>query len=191
MNTNTSNLQLRLKTETAELHSAAENHEIMQSFVKGSFTRNDLVKFLVNVLPLYQVVEQRLLKLDILDNPELKRSTEVQKDIDKLVEDGAGLNFNLSDVTTKWIAHCWDKNPALLKADLYVRWLADFYGGRVLAKSQAPYNQVYAANDPARVIGNVRTILDRNTYWVNPSDDEIIEEAKSVFQFHIDLFDSF
>jgi heme oxygenase len=188
---NISNLQLRLKNETSELHSKAENHPIMQSFVTGDFSLNDLMKFLVNILPLYQVVEQRLLKLDIIDNPELKRSTQVQKDIDKLIENGVGLNFGLSDVTTKWIAHCWDKNPALLKADLYVRWLADFYGGRVLSKSQDPYNQMYTANDPSRVIGNVRSIVDRDTFYVNPSEDEIVEEAKDVFQFHVDLFESF
>jgi heme oxygenase len=191
MTTTISTLQARLKTETQELHSAAENHPIMQSFVRGEYSPNDLMKFLVNILPLYQVVEQRFLKLDILDTPELKRSTQIQKDIDKLVEDGFGMNFNLSDVTTKRIAYCWDKNTALLKADLYVRWLADFYGGRVLSKSLAPYNNAYQSNDPARVISSVRSIIEKNNYWVNPTDDEIIDEAKDVFQFHIDLFDSF
>jgi heme oxygenase len=191
MITTTSNLQARLKTETQELHSAAENHPIMQSFVKGEYSPTDLIKFLVNILPLYQVVEQRVLTLDIIDTPELKRSTQIQKDIDKLIEDGVGINFTLSDVTRKRIAYCWDKNTALLKADLYVRWLADFYGGRVLSKSLAPYNNAYESNDPARVISSVRSIMERDTYNVNPSDDEIIDEAKDVFQFHIDLFDSF
>jgi heme oxygenase len=191
MTTTTSNLQTRLKTETQELHSAAENHPIMQSFVKGDYSPSDLMKFLVNILPLYQVVEQRLLALDILDNPDLKRSTQIQKDIDKLIEDGFGINFSLSDVTRKRIAYCWDKNTALLKADLYVRWLADFYGGRILSKSLAPYNNAYQSNDPARVISSVRSIMERDTYYVIPTDDELIDEAKEVFQFHVDLFESF
>jgi heme oxygenase len=191
MTTTTSNLQTRLKAETQELHSAAESHPIMQSFVKGEYAPSDLMKFLVNILPLYQVVEQRLLRLDIIENPDLKRSTQIQKDIDKLIEDGVGVNFNISDVTRKWIAYCWDKNTALLKAELYARWLADFYGGRMLTKSLAPYNQSYVSNDPSRVISSVRSILERDTYYVNPTDDELVEEAKDVFQFHIDLFESF
>jgi heme oxygenase len=191
MTTTTSNLQARLKTETQELHSAAENHPIMQSFVTGYYSPSDLMKFLVNILPLYQVVEQRLLSLDIIDNPDLKRSTQIQKDIDKLIEDGFGINFNISDVTRKRIAYCWDKNTALLKADLYVRWLADFYGGRILSKSLAPYNNAYQSNDPARVISSVRSIMEREDYYVIPTDDELIDEAKEVFQFHVDLFESF
>jgi hypothetical protein len=164
----------------------------MHSFVIGKFSTNDLLKFLINVLPVYQVVEQRLLKDDIISNPDLKRSIFVQRDIDALIANhGDGLYGSISDVTKKWLAHCWTKNTSLLKADLYVRWLADFYGGRILAKSQDPYNQMYTVENPGKAIGDVRSILARETSWVEPTDDELIEEAKNCFQFHIDLFNDF
>jgi heme oxygenase len=185
-------LQSRLKTETSDLHKKAENHPIMHSFVIGKFSTQDLLKFLINVLPLYQVVEQRLLKDDINSNAELKRSVLVQKDIDSLISlHGDGFYGSISEVTKQWLAHSWYKKTSLLKADLYVRWLADFYGGRILAKSQAPYNQMYTVENPSKAIGDVRNILTRNNDWDEPTDDEIIKEAKDVFQFHIDLFNDF
>jgi heme oxygenase len=164
----------------------------MHSFVIGKFSTQDLLKFLINTLPLYQVVEQRLLRDDILVNPDLKRSTQVQKDIDALIAvHGDGIYGSISKVTEQWLAHCWTKNTALLKADMYVRWLADFYGGRILAKSQDPYNQMYKSENPGKVISDVRSILDRTSYWEAPTDDEMINEAKNVFQYHIDLFNDF
>jgi hypothetical protein len=81
----------------------------------------------------------------------------------------------------------WVKYLGSLRSDLYLRWLADFYGGRILAKSQAPYNETYQANDPAKVINEVRHILTKDFDKV--SDDDVVLLTKEFFQFHIDLFE--
>lgn len=181
------NLQQRLKEETAELHSQSEQHPLMQSFVDGSFKKEHLLEVLINLLPIYQVVEQRLIALDILNNPELKRSTYIQKDIDKLItEIGLGKR-KIRGVTLNWLSFAWQKKISLLKTDLYLRWLADFYGGRILAKSQAPYNETYKSENPMAVITTVRYILDKDLGKV--TNDEIVEHTKDFFLYHINLFE--
>jgi heme oxygenase len=180
-------LQTRLKEETASLHRESEQHPLMQSFVDGSFKKEHLLEFLINLVPVYQVVEQRLLFREIIDIPDLKRSAQIQKDIDKLITDTGITTFKVREVTERWVASSWKKNLYLLKADLYLRWLADFYGGRILAKSQAPYNETYNAKDPGAVITAVRYILTKDT--PDLYNDSIVNETKAFFKFHIELFD--
>jgi len=183
----TNNLQTRLKEETAELHRTSEQHPLMQSFVDGSFKKEHLLELLINLLPIYQVVEQRLLQKEILENTDLKRSTFIQKDIDKLIQDTGITTLKIRDITERWVASSWEKNLYTLKADLYLRWLADFYGGRILAKSQAPYNETYQSKDPMAVITTVRYLLDKDT--PDTLIDNIVNQTKAFFQFHIDLFE--
>jgi heme oxygenase len=183
----TNNLQTRLKEETAELHSISEQHPLMQSFVDGSFKKEHLLELLINLLPIYQVVEQRILQKEIIENTDLKRSPFIQKDIDKLIADTNYTKSTIKTITRAWLVNSWNKNEELLKADFYLRWLADFYGGRILAKSQAPYNETYQSKDPMAVITTVRYLLDKNT--PDNLNDDIINETKNFFQFHINLFE--
>jgi len=181
------NLQTRLKEETAELHAKSEQHPLMQSFVTGTFNKAHLLDLLINLLPIYQTVEQRLIPKEILENPELKRSTYIQKDIDKLITDIGYGKSSLKDITINYVSSMWVKHLGSLRSDLYLRWLADFYGGRILSRSQAPYNATYEANDPAKVINQVRHILTKDFDMV--SDDDVVLLTKEFFQFHIDLFE--
>ena len=182
-----SELQTRLKEETAELHSQSEQHPLMQSFVDGSFKKEHLLELLINLLPVYQVVEQRLLVKEIIDNPDLKRSVQIQKDIDKLILDTGITTLKVREITENWVSSSWKKDLHLLKADLYIRWLADFYGGRILAKSQAPYNEMYSAKDSGAVITTVRYLLTKDI--PDNQNDKIVNETKAFFKFHIELFD--
>jgi heme oxygenase len=189
---NTNNLQLRLKQETSELHSKAEQHPLMQSFINGNFKHTHLLRFLVNLLPVYQVVEQRLLgnNIYLYQQFDMKRSGFMQMDIDDIVRDHEWSYPIVFDVTKKWITNSWNKPIELLKADLYVRWLADFYGGRILSKSQAPYNNMYKSDNPSETISIIRSVLDLPVLPETATEDEIVEEAKNFFQYHLDLFDA-
>jgi len=185
----TNNLQSRLKTETAELHSKSEGHALMQSFINGNYNPAHLNRLLVNLLPIYQVVEQRLLQNDIQDNPDLERSSYIKIDIQDLIGDNKLSYPQIEDITKQYLAHIWQKPLELLKAELYLRWLADFYGGRMLSKSLDPYNTMYTSDDAMEVIGKVREILDRDVTMGPATDDEIVEDTKKFFQYHLDLFD--
>jgi len=187
-----SELQTSLKTETLDHHKEAENHLVMQSFMSGNYKKEHLLRFLVNLLPLYQVVEQRLLQPYILVNSELRRSHFIEKDIELLKKEfmyseNLGDMLTPLDVTAAQVAHDWEKPTNLLCANLYARWLADFYGGRMMGKMIAPFNNMYTSTDSGRVIKEVREIVDTKGQYTEVS--AIVNEVKAFFKFHVDLFD--
>ena len=143
----TTDLQLELKDYTTDIHKEAENHPLMQSFIKGTFQKEHLLQFMVNVKPLYVTVEERLLPLYIRKNLDLKRSTCLDQDIDlltkEIINDKNDHLLAPLECTDLWVAWSWAKPKHLLAGDLYTRWLADFFGGRVLSASTAPYNNTY------------------------------------------------
>lgn len=185
-----SELQLRLKNETKGLHDLAENNKIMKSFIDGSFKLKHLLRFLVNIKPVYDVVEQRLLQPYIIKNSDLKRTDKIQQDIDALsaqfTSEELGELLTPLEVTDLWVGWSWSKPKDMLKADLYTRWLADMYGGRIMLKSMGEYGKALEFNDAGQAIAEVRAILDEKN--VDVTDDEIIDEARKVFDYHIELF---
>lgn len=184
-------LQLRVKQETLELHKGAEDHPLMVSFIKGNYEETKLLQFLVNIRPTYNVVEERLLPTGIFKNSELRRTPAITKDIKTLTAKhiNAG-NINILrplKITEEWLSRAWIKPVSLLKADLYVRWLADFYGGRLLSAKLAPFNQMYKCENPQDVISDVRGLIDITGDSI--SDDDFINEVNAFFKYHVELFD--
>lgn len=185
-----SEFQTQLKEQTTELHRQAENHPVMQSFVTGTFKKKDLLRFLVNIKPCYDVVEQRLLQPYIIRNSDLKRTDNIQKDIAALASEMS--TEDLGDLLTPyectdlWVAWCWAKPVEMLKAELYVRWLADLYGGRMMAKSMGEYTNALNFNEPGKAISDIRQILDSPNIVVN--NDEIIGDTLKFFDYHLELF---
>lgn len=187
-----SELQQRLKNETKSLHDLAENNVIMKSFIDGTFKLRHLLRFLVNIKPVYDVVEQRLLQPYIAINPDLKRSELIQQDINALakhfnsVDDNIGYLLTPLEVTDLWVGWSWSKPKDMLKAELYTRWLADLYGGRMMIKNMGEFAKSLEFNSVQKAISDVRSILD--THSIDVTNDDIIEEAKKVFEYHVELF---
>lgn len=188
---NFSQFQLDLKERTTEAHRNAESHPFMQSMIAGTHKKEQLLQFLVNILPIYTVVEERLLGEKINTVPDLRRSLLIENDINVLVQE---LNVpKTSPLLTPllcaraWINNCWAKPTSLLKAELYSRWLADFYGGRMLAKTVTP-SAMYSSENPKQVIETVRAVLDEPNEN-NITNEDIIQEIISFFNLHIELFD--
>jgi len=186
-----SEFQKELKETTQLSHTDAENHPIMQTFIKGNFEKKNLLRFLSNVKSLYYVVEQRLLQQNIIFNEDLLRTSKIEKDIELLKKEFS--KDELKDLLTPyectdlWVAWCWSKPRHMLKADLYVRWLADLYGGRIMAKSMGEYKNTCSFDDPGRTISEIRDIIEKCED--GSEREEIINESVECFNYHIDLFD--
>jgi heme oxygenase len=184
-------LQEKLKEQTKEVHEQAESHPLMKSFISGDYKKTHLFQYLVNLRPLYESIEQKLIVKNIHKNFDLCRSRLLSKDIAALYKEGIvnDDNINILDLkkrTIDWVANQWQVDaPSYLVSDFYVRWLADLYGGRVFARTLAPYTNTYQVNDIQRAITDVRDIIN-NT---DAMHDIIVIRAKTFFEFHIDLFD--
>lgn len=187
-----SSFQKNLKDKTSSLHTQAENHPIMQSFVNGSFKKEHLLRFLINVKPCYDVVEQRLLQPHICKLPELRRTVEIQKDIELLSKDfdpsHLGDLLTPFECTDLWVGWCWTKPVEMLKSELYVRWLADLYGGRIMARGMGEYVNTVTFKQSKEVIVCVRALLDKTN--IVTSEDDIIEDTLQFFDYHLELFTS-
>jgi heme oxygenase len=187
-----SELQLRLKNETKSLHDLAENNAIMKSFIDGTFKPKHLLRFLVNIKPVYDVVEQRLLQSYIAINPDLKRSELIQQDINALANDFNSANDDIGylltplEVTDLWVGWSWSKPKDMLKAELYTRWLGDLYGGRMMIKNMGKFTKSLEFIDVQKAILDVRSILD--VHSIDVTNDDIIDESKKVFEYHVELF---
>jgi heme oxygenase len=183
--------QQNLKETTKELHSQAEQHPLMQSFINGTYTKEHLLQFLINIYPIYSVVEQRLLQEDIKEMPELKRSELIEKDINTLISEIVNIrNAHLLAplvCTCAWVSNCWKKPVNLLKAEFYSRWLADLYGGRMLTKTVTPH-AMYTCGDYQSTITAIRNKLDQPLTNSDITEEDIVQETLSFFEFHLELF---
>jgi len=190
---NVSPFQQKLKEQTLEAHKKAEQHPLMQSFINGTYTKEHLLQFLVNMHQIYFVVEQRLLSEKIEQVPDLKRSDLIEEDINTLIKEIINFkNFHLLTPTFdahSWACNCYNKPKALLKAELYSRWLADFYGGKMISRAVTP-NRMYSNNeDSVKIITAVREILDEPIEGDSTTEEEIIQETQMFFHLHLQVFD--
>jgi heme oxygenase len=190
---NLSPFQQKIKESTQQIHSEAEQHPLMQSFINGTYTKEHLLQFLINILPIYSVVEQRLLQENIKELPGLKRTELIEKDINSLIPEVITNLKNVYlltplDCTCAWVSNCWKKPIDLLKAEFYSGWLADFYGGRMLTKTVIPH-AMYTCNDYGTTITAIRNKLDQPLIDSNITEEDIIQEILSFFEFHLELFD--
>jgi heme oxygenase len=183
-------LQTRLKDETMKLHMEAENHPLMKAMAEKTITKQQLLRLFVNLRTIYDVVERRLLQPYIIKNSELCRTAQIDKDIAALASEMSteelGDLLTPLECTDLWLGWSWTKPKDMLKAELYTRWLADLYGGRILAEKIAPYNNHVQWIEPSKAMADIRTILDITNIVSN--EDDIVEEAIKVFDFHKELF---
>jgi heme oxygenase len=186
-----------LKEQTQELHTKAEEHPLMSSFKDRSYKKEHLLMYLVNLRPVYESVEQCLLIPYIHKNFDLCRSRHISKDIAMLYKENVVSDINNLvplKCTKEWVRGQWEVSSSMLVADLYVRWLADFYGGRMFAKTLDPYNNTFnCSTDTGSVIADVRNIIAEKSLVesnVDPyyKEKAIVNRAVSFFAFHVELF---
>ena len=193
-------IQKELKEQTYELHKQAENHPVMASFIKGEYKKEQLLQTLVNLRPIYETVEQRLLVPHIHNNFDLCRSRLISKDIANVYKDlcKEGVDvvkyLTIFNSTERWVSDQWICSSTDLVADFYVRWLADLYGGRMLARSLSPYANSYSFTDVQNTMKNIRDIIVSCADYMESSAEDavnrIVERAKCFFQYHVELFNT-
>jgi heme oxygenase len=190
---NVSTFQQKIKEQTAEAHKKAEQHPLMQSFINGTYTKEHLLHFLINLHPLYTVVEERFLKDKINLYPDLKRTNLIEQDINVLIPeivDFKKLNLLIPTKEVKtWVDNSQNKPVSLLKAEFYTRWLADFYGGRVLSNTIKPNSMYLSKEEPFSVITTIREIVDESNECKEVTEEDIIQETLKVFDLHLLFFD--
>lgn len=134
------NFAMTIKTSSKNLHTAAEKTGFNARLVAGKATKESYAEYLFNLKAAYEAVEKNLDKYSSVEGlkpfitKDLYRTSQIEKDLKILAKDK---NFELLPSTKAYVERIdelGEKNPMLLVAHAYTRFLADLFGGRTIFK---------------------------------------------------------
>lgn len=129
-----------LKNETKKIHETVESHPFIQNLLNGKIKKETYALYLRDLLEIYRALEKGLTthknhpKVKHIYFPELFRSSAIEKDLDAfqgnlIKPTPAALSY------AEHLNHLSNKDPALLAAHAYTRYLGDLSGGQILGKA--------------------------------------------------------
>jgi heme oxygenase len=199
-------LAARLRHATQDLHQRAERTGLMAALLRGELARPAYAALLFNLQAIYAALEAGLSRHEHLagiDFQPLYRSAALAADLSHLSSPAAvDGQPGLVAAASSYVSHLQalaDREPLLLLAHAYVRYLGDLHGGQILHQRVSRTlglqggegTRFYDFGPPGRVatlIGEFRTGLDalRPT---QPQAKALETEARRAFQRHVELFE--
>ena len=138
-------LAIRLKEGTKESHSAAENTKFVASFLRGVVDYEEYRKLLTNFYYVYDTMEQRIRETEdpmvqAIKSEDLERKEAIERDLeyyygpewkDKQIPSEACNSYchRINEIA--------EKDPYLLIAHHYTRYIGDLSGGKILKEIAA------------------------------------------------------
>lgn len=198
----------RLRTTTRDLHRSVERAGLMPALLRGQLPRAGYLLLLRNLHALYEALEAglarhaghpRLLPLPL---PALARAGVLAADLEVLHGPGWALALPLCAATRAYVDRLHllaDRQPALLAAHAYVRYLGDLNGGQVLARLvgqglQLAPGQGVAFYDfgPAERVAALARAFRVGLDGIAPDEaaaQALVDEACGAFVRHGELFE--
>jgi len=176
----------QIKKATKEKHDAIEKHPFIKSMIDGSLSDFKYAIYLNNLLPIYKAVEMFLFYSTPVDR-DLLQSRKINNDLNEYIR-FLGINIDRSEYifNKEWLNYFLFKDKFLQKAELYIRWLADMYGGQII-KRNIRFNSKYDFNDLRNEIKLIRRMIEDGLDETNV--DSFIEEVNKAYEFHHQLAD--
>ena len=200
-------LASQLREGTKEAHSAAESTSFVKCFIKGLVTRELYRKHLADLYFVYSTMEEKLAELashpvlSLIHFPELNRKANIEEDLRFYYGPDWQKQSKSSPAGERYVKHIQDitaRNPELLVAHSYTRYLGDLFGGQIL-KKMAQKN-MGLSNGQGIKFYEFTAIEDANAFKQKyrqaldelPIDqaraDLIVEEANTAFKLNMELF---
>lgn len=194
-----------LKRSTADHHLRAEKTGIIAKILTQKATLPEYARYLRNLLPIYQALEKpiadnrSLESLSPLLDKSLRRVGSLVLDLDEIVGRDNWRKMPIVPATDQYVAHInniRDTSPHALAGHIYVRYLGDLNGGRVL---RTLLTKQFSLDESAlnfyrfAEIENLKTYRTEyrsniNVLAATPAErSEIIAVAIQGFQYNIDL----
>jgi heme oxygenase len=160
-------LAKQVKRETKSQHDRIESHPLISKLIKGNITDLEYAVYLKNLLPIYRAVEQMF--FDINTAGDLIRSRLLEQDIENYSKVIDLTEEKYNNLSKDWVNLFYSKSLFLKKTELYIRWLADMYGGQMI-KNNVKFNAKYKFNNVRQSIKDVRTLLEKDLTEENVVD---------------------
>jgi heme oxygenase (biliverdin-producing, ferredoxin) len=203
----TSNLATKLREGTKKSHSMAESTGFIACFLKGTVEKKSYRKLVNNLYFVYSAMEEEMHKhtddpiLSKIFFPELDRKAALEQDLAFYYGANWKEQVAPSEATKKYIARIHeiaDRDPALMVAHLYTRYMGDLSGGQILKKIAV--NAMNLQDGEGTAFYEFEQITDekafKNNYRQVMNDlpiegaklDEVVDEANAAFDMNMVMF---
>ncbi len=197
-----------IKSGTKKSHSAAENTKFVAAFLRGVISRENYRTLIKDLYFVYAALEEEMERLngdtyiDGINFPELSRIEQLKMDVRYYYGPNWRAIIAPSESAVQYVERIHeiaDKDPYLLVAHHYTRYLGDLSGGQIL-KGIAE-KALNLSNGEGLKFYDFDKIEDKKAYKDNyrfaldclpldkPKIDAIIAEANYAFKLNMDLFD--
>lgn len=206
-----SNLATELRVGTKKAHTMAENVGFVKCFLKGVVEKNSYRKLVANLYFAYSAMEEEMEKhhnhpiISKINFPELHRKHSLEQDLSYYYGGNWREEIKLSPAGAAYvqrIREVSEKEPHLLVAHSYTRYLGDLSGGQILkniaqtamnlsdGQGLAFYEFDQIADDKAFKV-KYRQALDELPIDDDNRDacvDRIVDEANAAFGMNMKMF---
>ncbi|XP_036155536.1 heme oxygenase 1 [Myotis myotis] len=199
-----------LKEATKEVHTQAENAEFMRNFQKGQVTREGFKLVMASLYHIYKALEEEIERNK--ENPvyaplyfpeELHRRAALEQDLTFWYGPGWQEAIPYTQATRRYVQRLQEvgrRQPELLVAHAYTRYLGDLSGGQVLKKIAQKALDLPTSGEGLAffTFPNIDSATKfkqlyrsrMNSLEMTPEvKGRIIEEAKTAFLLNIQLFE--
>jgi heme oxygenase len=202
-----SNLAAKLREGTKKSHTMAENTGFIACFLKGTVEKNSYRKLVSNLYFVYSAMEEEMHKnadhpvLSKLFFPELDRKASLERDLAYYFGSNWRDEVAPSSSAQAYVSRIHEvaqKDPVLMVAHLYTRYLGDLSGGQILKK--IAQNAMNLSDGQGTAFYEFEQIPDekafKNMYRQAmdslPLDeatvDRIVDEANDAFGMNMHMF---
>ena len=200
-------LAIRLKEGTKESHSAAENTKFVTSFLRGVVDYEEYRKLLTNFYYVYDTMEQRIRETEdpmvqAIKSEDLERKEAIERDLEYYY----GADWKEKQIPSEAcntychrINEIAEKDPYLLVAHHYTRYIGDLSGGKILKEITArvlkppagkglDFYEFPSIPNAKLFKQNYRAVLD-NLGVDSSQENALITEANYAFRLNMYMFD--
>ena len=200
-------LAIRLKEGTKESHSAAENTKFVASFLRGVVDYEEYRKLLTNFYYVYDTMEQRIRETEdpmvqAIKSEDLERKEAIERDLEYYYGPEWKDRQTPSEACNTYchrINEIAEKDPYLLIAHHYTRYIGDLSGGKILKEITArvlnppqgkglDFYEFPSIPNAKEFKNNYRATLD-NLDCDEQQINALITEANYAFRLNMYMFD--
>jgi heme oxygenase (biliverdin-producing, ferredoxin) len=167
---------MTLRLAIKDKHDQAEQHTFTKVLLSGKISPQAYGDFLFNQLFCYDMLEARATAAGLFEGLDgIERAQHISDDLEELALTSPALFQSSVD----YVEHVRSLDRKQLLAHVYVRHMADMYGGQLIKKFVPTSGRYYEFANRAELISKLREMLS----------DDLADEANVAFDYAIDLFD--
>jgi heme oxygenase len=174
-----------IRSATKQKHDLIESHPFIKQIIKGTLNDGAYAAYLFNLSYIYREIEHNFYSeinsMDLIQTKRILNDIESYKNFLNLNSDVFSVSFY-----NDWLNHIKSKPKFFRKTDLYIRWLADMYGGQII-KRKVRFGTKYIFKDLRVKIKKIRNFIEQG---LNHNNIQMfIDEINTSYDLHYKLVD--